>query len=412
MQQTNRNWLPDYCHPRSLLPSVQETIILFQQRPYLFQDFVGKAITFLESDIVRETGFVYDPKTALPCKWKCADESVFGVDLCLYAYTGHYPFDKGRLGGRFNASSLPAAVHHSKCNIDFGGAHVGYCCDGDRFGGIARPMHESETSADCGYLMGVIDPFREVYDDARKNIFLYSPDNWQVLISIPNEYLQPSWSSHHIKLLVDVESLIVDPVPYDVNKPFTHKIAGRSLFHVSPRFLERLPEGSAGRFTSSEKTPIGDELVAEYFHIYDSKADLVDGSPVHRFLPYMKYILSSKVAPYPLKAAVTHSNIEHNRLVDCVRAERCRPAAFASFSGVFIDLYDPQVGAYVNLFQPIGVAIKAAGKAREVEFTSAEVHQIFDRLEPAEPLLPLGGVLGYPRPDHVLENFKYPTVGE
>ncbi len=412
MKQTNRNWLPGYCDPQSLLPSVQETFVLFQEPPYLVQDFIGKAISFLQSDFIKKTGFVYDPKAALPCKWKCADESVFGVDLCLYAYTGHYPFDKGSLGGLFNANSVPAAVHHSKCNIDFGGAHVGYIPNDreGKFGYISRPLRENKTSADCGYLMKITDPFKEVYDDACKNIHLFSPDSHQVLISIPNEFIQPSWSSHHIKLLVDIETLTAGLVPYDVDEPYTHKIAGRSLFTVTPQFLEGLPKGKVGKFTTTEMTAIGDELVAEYFHIFDSDAELESEVPQHRFLPYMKYILSSRLAPFPLKAAVTHANIEHNRLVDTVRHESFRPYSFASFSGVFIDTFDPESDAYVNLFQPVGVSIKAAGTAREVEFSAAEVHHIFDRLKPAKPILPLSGVLGYPRPKHVLENFRYPIA--
>jgi hypothetical protein len=332
------------------------------------------------------------------------------VDLCLYAYTGHYPFDKGSLGGCFNDSSIRAAVHHSEVNVDFGGAHVGYVPDvrGGKFGIIPRPLQEKHTSADCGYLMGIIEPFKEVYDDACQNIFLYSPDGEQALISIPNEYLQPSWSSDHIKLLVHLERLTAGLVDYDVDKPHTHKVAGRTLFRVAPEFLGSLPEQKAASFMSPEMTPIGNELVADYFHIFDSDAELEDSVPTQRFLPYMKFILSSKLAPYPLKAAVTHANIEHNRLVDSVRTERCRPYAFASFSGVFIDIFDEKIHAYVNLFQPIGVAIKAAGKAREVEFTSAELHEIFRELDTAEPVLPLGGVLGYPYPDHVLASFQYP----
>ena len=35
---------------------------------------------------------------------------------------------------------------------------------------------------------------------------------------------------------------------------------------------------------------------------------------------------------------------------------------------------------------------------------------MFDKLKPAEPKLGLGGVLGYPRPQHVLEGFSYPIL--
>jgi hypothetical protein len=150
-------------------------------------------------------------------------------------------------------------------------------------------------------------------------------------------------------------------------------------------------------------------LTADTFHLFDAAAAEEGGVPTQRFLPYMKYVLSSRVAPYPLKAAVTHANIEHNRLTDAARAEWCRPYAFASFTGVFIDIFDPGCGAYVNLFQPIGISVKAPGHAREVEFSAAEVHERFDRLQPAAPALPLEGVLGYPRPAHVLEAFTFPA---
>jgi hypothetical protein len=256
--------------------------------------------------------------------------------------------------------------------------------------------------------MANLSHFKAVYDDARRNILLFRPDGGRVMASIPNEFLQPGWSSNRIKLLVDIERFTTGAVTYDVNNPVTHKVAGRSLFYVSSDFLggidPRPPEQS---FMSPEPQPIDNELTAEYFSIYDSEATLAGGVPVKGFLPYVKYILSSKLAPYPLKAAVTNSNIEHNRLTDSVRSEEYRAASFASFTGVFIDIYDEQVGTYVNLYQPVGLSIKPAGKTREVEISAAEVHHIFDKLEPAEPKLPLKGVLGYERADHVLDNYTY-----
>ncbi len=410
MTHSNRIWLPAYCDPQSYLPAVQETIVLFSKRPYLFQDFVGKALAFLKTEKATKMGFHYDPKTALPCKWKCSDESLFGVDLVLYAYTGHYPFDKGRIGGRYNDQALAAAVHHSPVNIDFGGSHVGYVPgeNAGSYGIIARPLNGQQTSANCGYLMSALSPFKAVYDDARENISLFRPDGQRVIASIPNEFVQPGWSTNNIKLLIDIERFTTGPVPYSVGNPYTHKVAGRSLFYVSPEFLggidPRPPEQS---FMTTEPQPIGNQLIADYFSIYDSEAQLVSGVPIKRFLPYAKYILSSKVAPYALKAAVTNSNIEHNRLTDSVRAEEFCSASFASFTGVFIDVYDEQVGCYVNLFQPIGLSIKPAGKTREIEISAAEIHEIFDELEPVQPQMSLQGVLGYERADHVLESFTY-----
>ena len=409
MDQTIRNWLPSYCQPANFLPSVQETVVLFSRPPLLFADFVGRALSFLQGDMVRKMGYEYDPAIALPCKWKCSDECLFGVDLALYAFTGLYPFDKGKIGGHFNEASVTAATHHSPSNIDFGGSHVGYIPGpgGGKFGHIVRPLRQDETSTDCGYLMGLIQPFKEVYDDACKNILLHRPEGYRVTISIPNEFLQPSWSSDRIKLLVDIERLCAGIVPYDVSKPHTHKLAGRSLFYASDEFLGSLDPETADRFSSPRKRNIGSELSETYFHIFDSKADMVDGVLKNRFLPYMKYILSSRYAPYAVKAAVTSANIENNKLTDCVRTEQFRHCSFASFSGIFVDMLDPESGQYVNLFQPIGISIKVPGRVREYEISAAEVHEEFAKLTPEEPKIPLNCMLGIQDAERLVDQFTF-----
>ena len=173
----------------------------------------------------------------------------------------------------------------------------------------------------------------------------------KLLVSIPNEYLQPGWSSHRIKLLIDIERFTENIVTYDINKPYTHKIAGRTLFYLSEEFFSTLTPEQAESFGSTEQTPIGIELTADYFNIYDSQAELgCDGAPDDRLLPYIKWILSSKLAPYQLKAAVTNTNIEYNKLTDSVRSEDFKPYGFASFTGIFIDIFDEELGYYINLF--------------------------------------------------------------
>ena len=411
MTPSNRSWLPRYLDPGAFLPAAQECVVLFNESPYLFQDFVARAMGFLESDIVKKMGFKYDRASALPCKWKCSDESLFGVDLCLYAFTGQYPFDKGKIGGLFNEGSLGAAVHHAAVNLDFGGSHVGYIpgTGGGRFGNVHRPLHETEHSSDCGYLMSLITPFKQIYDDARENILIFRVEGEDKLFtSIPNEYLQPGWSSHSIKLLIDIELFTDSVVDYDINKPYTHKVAGRTLFYLSDRFLSKLSPEQAASFGTTEQTPIGIELTSDYFNIFDSQAELGgDGAPLDRLLPYMKWILSSKLAPYQLKVAVTNTNIEYNKLTDTVRSEAFKPYGFASFTGIFIDIFDEEIGSYINLFQPTGISIKPQGKVREVEIPPDEVRHIFSRLDPAKSALPLENVLNYKNAERILEKFTF-----
>ncbi len=409
MSKTNRGWLPTYCQPDAFLPKVPETRVLFSRRPFLFQDFLGRAMSFLQGETIRKMGFVYNPETALPCKWRCADESVFGVDLCLYAYTGQYPFDKGAIGGMFNEASLGAAIHHGAINLDFGGSHVGYVPgeNGGRFGAIWRPLHQ-EFSTDCGYLMGVIEPFKKVYEDACRNIFVYNPGGERLLVSIPNEFLHPDWSGHPIKLLVDIEALTAETVDYRDEVPHTHTMVGRSLFHVHPGFIQCLSPKQAHDFNSPRPTPIGRALTHQFFNIFDTKALLDEaGQPRQKLLPYMKHIVSASHSPEGLKAAIINTSLNHNALTDAVRAQAFLSYDFVSFTGVFIDLYDEDLQSYVNLFQPLGLTIKPQGCQREVEMTTEEIHHLLQEQTPATPVLPLADVLGFSEPEIPLEKFTY-----
>lgn len=409
MQKTNRHWMPAYCQPDRMLPRVQETTALFSRPPFFFPDFVARALAYLDSDEVRRMGFVLDPRRLLPCRWKCSDESVFHVDMSLYAFTGYFPFDKGRIGGFFNAGALGAAVHHGSINLDFGGSHVGYQPGpgGGSFGHIWRPQ-ERYHSTNCGFLSTFIKPFVEVYHDACANILVYSPVAGETVVSVPNEYVQPSWSSSRVKLLVDLDTLTLGGVPFRADRPHTHTQVARSLFYLNPHLLQDLDEARARELTSSRPTPIGSLLRPEYFAIFDTGAALMDdGLPRDRLLLYMRQIIAGKAGPPSLKAAIINTNIEHNNLADAVRAPAYLDYSFASFSGVFIDLFDEEEQAYRNLFQPVALTIKPAGKSREVEMGPDELHRILSATQGIEPRVDLGRALCADHGDRLLSTFSF-----
>jgi len=408
MTRTNRDWLPAYCNPDALLPKIPETRALFSKRPFLIQDFIGKALSFLESDEAKSYGFQWDHRKAVPSRWKCSDECLFGVDLAIYAHTHAYPFDKGRIGGRFNASSISAAVHHGSINVDIGGSHVGYVPGegGGTFGKIWRPA-QREYSTDCGYLTAQIAPFNLVYDDACNNILLFQPEGYDPMVSVPNEYVQPGWSSGRIKLLVDLETMTSGEVDFEEGLAHTRTRIGRSRFRLHPRFLEELGGETTKKLITPQPQRIGQHLTHRYFNIWDSEAALKDGLPEKRLLLYMKFILSAQHSPASLKAAVVNTALEHNRLTDSVRAAEYRDYDFISFSGVFIDQFSKEARSYINLFQPMGMTIKPRGRTRELEFKVDQIHEIFDRMPLAKPRIPLKGVFGYDRPEHVLETFTF-----
>jgi len=410
VKKNNRHWLPPYCHPSNYLPRIPETDVLFSRPALFFPQFVAKALRFLKSDEARKMGFDFDSRLILPCKWKCADESVFQVDLSLLAYTGVYPFDKGLIGGRFNEGSLGAAVHHGPINLDFGGSHVGYI-PGDKggsFGHIWRPQ-QGGYSTDCGHLMALLAPFVSIYQDACQNILLFCPPGQdKMMASLPNEFVQPAWSSQSVKLLVDLETFTAQEVDRRQKRLTAPEGLARSLFEVSPEFVESLEPDQAERFRSQRPTPIGRALTPSFFNIFDAACQLdQDGQPRQRLLPYMKYILGARRSPSALKAAIVNTILEHNRLTDAVRDEAFAPYSFACFSGVFIDLFDEETGNYFNLFQPMGLTIKSAGQTRERELSPDEIHDCFDQLDPVEPREPWGQLLGRISAKRASQLFSY-----
>ena len=169
-----------------------------------------------------------------------------------------------------------------------------------------------------------------------------------------------------------------------------------------------LTEEETRRFFCRDPYPIGRALKHAYFNIFDTRAELdAHGLPEQKLHLYMKFILSANHSPWQLKAAIINTNLEYNRLTDAQRDAAFTPYSFASFSGVFIDMYDEELAGYVNLFQPLGLSIKPPGRNREVEFTPDEIHEQFDGLVPIDPIRPLSGMQGYEATQKQAEKFTY-----
>ncbi len=419
MFSDTRNKLPCQTQPRNILPAILPLSSVLEAPPFEVSDFVRRALGLLASRKGRKlAGADFTQTGTLPCKWTCADESLFTIDLVLYACTGRFPFDKGQLGGRFNPGTLGAGFHHGPLHIDLGGAHVGAVEESGgtfRFGHVLRPI-AGTTSTDCGWLMQLLAPFKRVYDQACENI-LITKTLGSLVASIPNEYVHPGWTGDTVKLLVDLEAIGAEtsPVSSRARTGFVHpdhrepsrdgrpssqcpppSCAGRSTFLLPEGFASRLSRDRRGRLEMGDTVPMGRALRAQDFHLYDA-GTVVDeqGLPRDRVLLYVKDILTATGTQYPLGAAVVSSCIEYNILTDSLRHESCRKYGAASFTGVFIDWYSEEAGNYVNLFVPIGFSVKRPGSCQILEFNPEEIRAMLHDCKPIQPLKDLNALLGY-----------------
>ncbi len=180
----------------------------------------------------------------------------------------------------------------------------------------------------------------------------------------------------------------------------------------APGLLDVLDGKEVQRFTTTTPNPIGANLNHQFFYIFDTNSKLdKHGLPEQKLELYMKYILSSRNCPPQLKAAIVNTNLEYNYLTDAVRDPAYQPFSFASFTGVFIDMYDHDVGCYLNLFQPLGISIKPAGTTNMIEVSQPEIHDTLHALEPAQPLRSVQEVMGFVSGEGIVEKFAF-TPGE
>ncbi len=407
--RSNRRWMPDYCQPERFVPTIPGAEEVFRHPPYAFTDFVARALAYLLGDEARQHGFDLEERRVLPCHWKCPDEALFQADLALYGYTGAFPLGKGRPGGFFNDQAVATAVQRGGINLDFGGSHVGYVPGdgGGEVGQIWRPQERAYTPS-CSHLTSVIAPFTEVYQDACENIRIYSPGDDVLLVSIPNEYVQPHWSTQRIKLLVDLETLTSEEVAHKASPNLAQPPVARSLFYLSPTFLAGLDDETVRRLTSPSPTPIGALLTPEQFTIFDEQAALRrDGLPVRRLLLYMREIVAATDSPPLLRAAIINTCLEHNHLSDTLRRAAFQPHAFASFTGVFIVLFDKEAGAHRTLFQPLALTLKPAGRVGQVEYNHIDLRKRLDAATPVQPKVDLGSSLGAEDADRLVSLFTF-----
>ena len=395
----NRTDIPPYLATQDYLWNGMCSEELINTKVFLFSDFAARALNYLKSPGIKAKGFNYDATSSLPCTWKCSDESVFGIDLIVYGLTAKFPFNKGLIGGKYNAGSVGAAVHHGFGNVDFGGSHVGYVKDrpDDNFGYIWREAH-NDYSSDCGYLMGVLKPFKKRYDELNK-LISFNKEDENIFVSFPFYMLESSKQDSSIKMILR------DELFNDNNYVITDGMIKRM---VSKQVISRMDPETLNKLSSGLKISGKKVLKPEFFEIFDINAKLDEESNVQEgILAYMKYILSSSVLSYSVKAALINTGLEQALLRKTVSLEQYRYISFASFAGLIIDVYDPTVKNFINLYMPLELSLKAKGYTDVTVVEPAQLQEQILAQSPVEMQNKIAENTGICGTAEVLDDFSF-----
>jgi hypothetical protein len=335
----------------------------------------AKFVSSLKSLAVQE--YKLNPKTILPCRSVCSDESEAQVTYALDSFFGNSTFNFGRVGGLIAVDRTPAAAHHGKELVIVAATHVGYNPKlnelNSRFGSIFRPRmglnKEDGTaySTCCGKLLGTISPFLKLYNLASNkkiNIVMKKINGEEKYCIVINNHLLKQ-KDNFVMLNLNYKRLIkhLNDMPIVIEGR-----ANSTVYELSEQFYE---QHIKDKFNLKEESPvpIGKLLTSEYFTFEQSNIlETEEGSHLilKNLLPYMSRIVSH---PIP-ELAVANITIAHefSKAVTLFRTQQEElgivTRAVLLVAGINLNVYDEELAkkdellGYQVYFCPYGAYFK------------------------------------------------------
>ena len=268
----------------------------------------------------------------MPSRAFCSDENQGYPIIMLTKHFGTFPFNHGRVGGIVAIDRHGPHADHGKDLVIIQASHVGYDPETKCFGDYHRIQTEHfDCTPTCGKVANVIDWYREEYEFAKNNIFIYQ-EAGQTCISIDNQLLRDDRDEglllHHDKL--------VELTSEGVRRPFRN-LSTAKVYYVSTSLEKSMHE--SGWQTSTEKTAIGNYLTPEMFYFKRELENDIDGDhQLERNL--VKFMPAIVTSPTPLlTAAQVSTQVEFDRTFRSIVKEHCYQGRKLVFiSGLNIDI--------------------------------------------------------------------------
>jgi hypothetical protein len=330
----------------------------------------------------------FDKTKIMPVLVECPDESQRLKTLYCVATFGMFPFAGGKLGAELDTYAIGPASHHAENLVYIMGSHTGYNNHNREWGSIYREK-EGDYSSCCGKLAGILGPYLDKYEDAKRNIKYFIHEG-RVLLKIPNRFLgiQNSCKTDPIELRLE-SSLIKDSSESEAI--ITAEIPGFVIFEIHTDLQLALEDKN--RRITHDPTPIGNDLNSNYFKFLIPSDQFSDGisERLHRF---MHQIVLGLDFPPIVTIANVNTWIEFNRFVDAIHAipDVLNKGIFA-ISGLTVDFYLEKESSYSNIYYPQYAFFKPSGEKEGIVMGTSEANKLLSIYEPQKDMLSLDRVI-------------------
>lgn len=364
----------DYLKRPHIIPDTQAIM----SHQYSLADFFGKlgkiAVDYCKFDMAK----------TMPVKVECPDESQ-GLKLLYFIATfGMSPFVGGKLGAELDVKAIIPASHHAENLLYVMGSHTGYDQNTKTFGKIYREK-EGGFSTCCGKLAGIIEPYLNEYEYAKRNIKVFKKDG-RIFLEIPNRLLgiHSSDELHNAKLCL-VPALVKSGLRLNEGIMIAEK--PRSIIFEAHPDLQHVLSNKK-RHITQDHVPIGDDLTGDYFNFLWISSDPFPDNITRRLHSLMHQIVSNPDAPPMVTIANVNTWIEFNRFVDAIHAiPDVLSKGIFGISGLTVDLYfEDRTYHYSNVYYPQYAFFKPAGHKEGVVMGPSEINALLDNYSPGERL--------------------------
>lgn len=275
----------------------------------------------------------FQPGRMLPSRAFCSDESQGFPVILLAKHFGAFPFNHGQVGVVVATDRHGPHADHGQEMVIIQASHVGYDADSGVFGRYCRLQSEDHhyTTA-CGKLSAVLQWYLNEYEFACQNVQLCLEAGQRAVV-VDNQLLDQR-QPEGLRLNLD-RLLARDAQGYPL---LLRTLSTARCFVAADALVAALAETY---WVEGRKTPLGKELIPEYFYFGQADGSLQAGAVREQLeeniLAHMPYIVTSDA---PLLAAAQYSTqAEFDRTFrSIVRAPEYRRKRLLFVSCVNIDI--------------------------------------------------------------------------